>query len=48
MRLVGAQGLSSEEAGLLHDPEELLLADLAIPIPVRLVDHLLHAITYMV
>lgn len=30
-----------EEACLLHDSEELLLADLAIPIPVCFIDHLL-------
>merc|ERR1719453_646015 len=31
----------SEEIGLLHDPEELLLIHLPITIPVRLVNHLL-------
>ena len=37
------QSCISEEAGLLHNPEELLLADLAIPIPVRLINHFLRA-----
>lgn len=31
-----------EETGLLHDPEELLLADLAVPVPVCLINHLLN------
>merc|ERR1739845_4858 len=32
---------SSEEVCLLHDPQEFLLVDLAVAIPVCLVDHLL-------
>jgi hypothetical protein len=32
---------SSEEVGLLHDPDELLLVDLPVPVAVGLVDHLL-------
>merc|ERR1712127_131759 len=32
---------SSEEVGLLHDPQELLLVDLAVAVTVRLVNHFL-------
>merc|ERR1719515_355378 len=32
---------SSEEVGLLHDPQELFLVDLPIPVTICLVDHLL-------
>ena len=32
---------SSENLGFLHDAEELGLVDLAVPVHVRLVDHLL-------
>merc|ERR1719171_1379200 len=31
----------SEEVGLLHDAQELLLVDLAVAVAIRLVDHLL-------
>jgi hypothetical protein len=31
----------SEEVGLLHNPNELLLVDLPISVPISLVDHLL-------
>ena len=34
-------GGGSVQTGLLHDPQELLLVDLPVPVSVRLVDHLL-------
>mmetsp|Transcript_32998 Transcript_32998/g.109007 ORF Transcript_32998/g.109007 Transcript_32998/m.109007 type:complete len:213 (+) Transcript_32998:265-903(+) len=37
----GGKGGASVEGCLLHDPQELLLVDLAVAVPVRLVDHLL-------
>jgi len=39
---------SSEQAGLFHDAEELLFADLAVPIPVCLINHLLNLLVCQV
>lgn len=36
-----AKGDESKEVGLLHDPNELLLVDLSIPVAICLIDHLL-------
>merc|ERR1719330_363821 len=41
VRLQASAWLRSEEVGLLHDPQELLLVPLAISVSVGLVDHLL-------